>query len=175
MYFSGLFSKKISVQQGEELLTEYCKVNGFGDATTHWKKPSHAKHWFAYRKQSHKLIPNNWVSLHPIRENYKYTIWIDLVSQEIKEFLKQQFYNKQLNFACRNLGKNRKRFLVILEGINYHNVEYIRINYSLCHFMGNEEVRSVFGHLERMEFMVQPTQFVKADWFFYTLIYGFPN
>lgn len=88
MYFGGLFMKKISIKQGEELLREYCRVNGFGDNSTHWKKPSHAKHWFAYNKKAHSVAPNNWVSYHPVRENYKYTIWIDLVSKEIREFLK---------------------------------------------------------------------------------------
>jgi hypothetical protein len=88
MYFSRLFTKKISIKQGEELLTEYCKINGFGDNTTHWKKPNHVKPGFGFRKSSSKTTPNNLLCYHPTRENYKYTILIDLVSKEIKEFLK---------------------------------------------------------------------------------------
>jgi hypothetical protein len=87
MYFGGIFMKKISIKQGEELLTQYCKVNGFGDDTTHWKKPRHSKHLIAYHKQAYRMIPNNWVSIHPVRGDYKYTVWIDLVSKEIREIL----------------------------------------------------------------------------------------
>ena len=88
MYFGELFTKKISISQGEALLTEYCRVNGFEDDSTHWKKPSHCNHWFTHRRQPNRMASNNWVSYHPVKNNYKYTIWIDLVSKEIKEFLK---------------------------------------------------------------------------------------
>ncbi len=88
MYFKGLFKKKISIKQGEELLAEYCKINGFDDITTHWKKPSHAKHLFAYCVRSKKIIAKNWVSYHPTRGNCKYSVWIDLVTQEISEVLR---------------------------------------------------------------------------------------
>ena len=37
--------------------------------------------------------------------------------------------------------------------------------------MGNDEVRSAFGHLERIEFMVQPTQSVKTGWVFLFLLF----
>jgi len=88
MYFFGLFKKKLSIKQGEVLLTEYCKVNGFDDNTTQWKKPKYDTSWFAYRKKSNKLISNNWVSYHHIRGNDKYSIWIDLVTEEIREILR---------------------------------------------------------------------------------------
>jgi len=89
MYFHGLFKKKLSIKQGEELLREYCNVYGFEDNTTHWKKPSYSKHLFAYSKKSNKMISRNWISYHPIRGNCKYSIWIDLVSQEIREILRE--------------------------------------------------------------------------------------
>ncbi|MCB2296802.1 hypothetical protein [Clostridium tagluense] len=88
MHFNRLFKKKLSVKQGEELLTEYCTVNGFDDITTHWKAPSYNTHWFSYHKKSNKIISNNWVAYHPIRDNNKYTIWIDLVTEEIREILR---------------------------------------------------------------------------------------
>ena len=90
MYFHGLFKKKISIKQGEKLLTEYCKVNGFDDNTTQWKKTTHAKNWFEYHRHSRstRMISNNWVSCHPIRGNDKYSVWIDLVTEEITEILR---------------------------------------------------------------------------------------
>jgi hypothetical protein len=88
MYFKGLFTKRIYIAEGEALLTEYCSINGFDDNTTHWKKPAHSKHLFAYRKCSNKRIAANWVSFHPTRDNNKYSIWIDLVTEEITEILR---------------------------------------------------------------------------------------
>lgn len=88
MYFSGLFKKRLSIRQGEQLLTEYCRVNGFDDNTTHWKEPKHATHCFSYRIQSKKMISTNWVSFHPTRGNSKYSVWIDLVTEEIREILR---------------------------------------------------------------------------------------
>lgn len=87
MYF-GLFRKKLSINQGRELLNEYCVVNGFDDNSKQWKRPSHSKHLFAYRKRSNRTISNNWVSIHPTRGDQKYSVWIDLVSQEIREILR---------------------------------------------------------------------------------------
>ncbi|HEY8890473.1 MAG TPA: hypothetical protein VIM70_09480 [Clostridium sp.] len=87
MLFNGIFKKKISIKQGEKLLTEYCKVNGFDDKSE-WKKTSHAKNFFAYHKLSNKRVSNNWVSYHPSRGNNKYSVWIDLVSKEIREVLR---------------------------------------------------------------------------------------
>ena len=84
MYFKGLFMKKISVRQGVELLSEYCKVNEFDD-NTQWKKTTHAKHLFAYRRRLNRLISNNWVSCHPTRGDLKYSVWIDLVTKDITE------------------------------------------------------------------------------------------
>jgi len=88
MYFSGLFRKRLSIKQGEELLTEYCRINGFDDNATQWKKPKHSTHWFSYHKRSNRKIATNWVSYHHIRGNDKYSIWIDLVSEEITEILR---------------------------------------------------------------------------------------
>jgi hypothetical protein len=88
MYFKWLLRKKISIKQGEELLNEYCRVNGFDDSPTHWKKPTHHAHWFSYRKRSNSKIANNWVAYHPVRCNNKYSIWIDLVTGEIREVLR---------------------------------------------------------------------------------------
>jgi hypothetical protein len=88
MYFSGLFKKRLSIKQGEELLTEYCSINGFDDNTSQWKATKHATNWFAYQVRSKKLISNNWVSFHPTRGNDKYSIWIDLVTEEIREILR---------------------------------------------------------------------------------------
>ena len=39
MYFNGLFKKRLSLNQGEALLSDYCKINGFDDNTTQWKVP----------------------------------------------------------------------------------------------------------------------------------------
>ena len=89
MYFCGLFKKRISIKQGERLLSEYCKVNGFDDDSKHWKKSTHSTNWFAYRKRSNNMIANNWVSYHPTKGNYKYSIWIDLVTKEIIEILRK--------------------------------------------------------------------------------------
>jgi len=88
VYFNGLFRKKMSVNQGEKLLTEYCNINGFDDSTTQWKVPTHAKHWFAYHRWSNKKISNNWVTYHRFRGKDKYSIWIDLVTKEIREILR---------------------------------------------------------------------------------------
>lgn len=88
MYIKGLFKKKLSIKQGEELLMEYCAVNGFDDKTKHWKEPSYSRHLYAYIKHSNKMIAKNWVSFHPTRGNSKYSVWIDLVSQEINEILR---------------------------------------------------------------------------------------
>ncbi|MBU3111042.1 hypothetical protein [Clostridium lacusfryxellense] len=57
MYFKGLFTKKISIKKGVDLLSEYCKVNGFDD-NTQWKKTTHSKGIFAYHRHSNKLISN---------------------------------------------------------------------------------------------------------------------
>jgi hypothetical protein len=84
MYLKGLFKKKISIKQGKKLLIEYCKLNKF-DENNQWKKTTHAKHWFAYKIHSRKMISRNWVSYHPIRKNDKYSVWIDLVTEEIIE------------------------------------------------------------------------------------------
>ena len=88
MYLTGLFRRKISIKEGEKLLTEYCEVNGFEDNTTQWKKPSHSKHWFAYKVVSNRKISRNWVSYHHIRGSNKYSIWIDLVNERIVEILR---------------------------------------------------------------------------------------
>lgn len=88
MYFSGLFKKRLSIKQGEALLTEYCAVNGFNDINFQWKAPKHATSWFAYYVKSKKMISKNWVSFHPIRGNDKYSVWIDLVTEEIREILR---------------------------------------------------------------------------------------
>jgi len=88
MLFNGIFKKKISINQGKKLLMEYCKVNGFDANTSPWKKTSHASNFFGYQKQSNKKVSNNWVSYHPSRGNDKYTVWIDLISQEIREILR---------------------------------------------------------------------------------------
>ena len=88
MLFYGLFKKRISIKQGKKLLTQYCKENGFDDTTTQWKETTFAKHWFAYRKHSNKIISSNWVSYHYIRAKRKYSIWIDLITGEIRETLR---------------------------------------------------------------------------------------
>lgn len=88
MYFKGLFRKKLSIQEGEELLKEYCITNGFGDNTSQWKAPTHNTHWFKYKKRANTKIANNWVAYHYIRGNNNYSIWIDLVTQEIREVLR---------------------------------------------------------------------------------------
>jgi len=88
MLFNGIFKKKISVNEGERLLTEYCSINGFDNITSQWKRTSHATNFFAYHKQSNKRVSNNWVSYHRSRGNNKYSVWIDLVSKEIREVLR---------------------------------------------------------------------------------------
>ena len=47
-----------------------------------------------------------------------------------------------------------------------HFKEYANMKL-LNDFKGNDEARSLIGHLERVEFMVQPTQSVCTDWVFY--------
>ncbi|MBU3181836.1 hypothetical protein [Clostridium psychrophilum] len=89
MYYHGLFKKRISLRKGKRLLTKYCRVNGFDDDATHWKETTHSRNWFAYHGRSNRRISNNWVSYHPIRGNDKYTVWIDLVSEEITEILRE--------------------------------------------------------------------------------------
>jgi len=84
MFFKGIFSKKLSISRGIELLSEYCKENGF-DKDTQWKKTTHSKGLFAYHKHSHKMVSNNWVSCHPSRGAQKYSVWIDLISKDITE------------------------------------------------------------------------------------------
>lgn len=85
MYFRGLFKRRLSIKKGGKLLTDYCKKNGFEDDTTQWRKPTHAKHWFSYKIKSRKMIARNWISYHYIRNNVKYSIWIDLANKEITE------------------------------------------------------------------------------------------
>jgi hypothetical protein len=84
MNFNWLFRKKLSIKQAEELLTQYCQLNGFDDSTP-WKAPTQATHWFRYRKRSNKIISKNWLAYHLKRGSEKYSIWIDLVSKEIRE------------------------------------------------------------------------------------------
>ena len=79
--------KRMPFRKGEQLLIEYCNVNGF-DYAAQWKRPTHAKHWLAYRKQLNKIISTNWISFHPTRGNDKYSVWIDLITGEIRETLK---------------------------------------------------------------------------------------
>jgi len=50
MYFKGIFKKKLSIKQGEALLTEYCAANGFDDIKSQWKGHSHGKHFFCISK-----------------------------------------------------------------------------------------------------------------------------
>lgn len=88
MYFNQLFRKKISIRQGKRLLQTHCKLNGFDDNPELWKATTHRTHLFAYHRRSNNMVANNWVSYHPIRENLKYTVWIDLVSKEITEILR---------------------------------------------------------------------------------------
>ena len=88
MLLNGIFTKKLSINQGEELLAEYCEENGFDDNTTQWKEPTHAKHFLSYHRRSNKMIAKNWVSYHLIRGNNKYSIWIDLATKEIREVLR---------------------------------------------------------------------------------------
>ena len=85
MYYSGLFKRKLTVKQGSKLLEEYCRLNGFDGNTSQWKNPTQAKHWFSYMKQGHKIISRNWVCFHYIRENSKYSIWINLANENITE------------------------------------------------------------------------------------------
>ena len=85
MSFNWPFRKKLSIKEGEELLAQYCEENGFDNVAAQWKSPTHATHWFAYSKQSDKVISKNWVAFHPIRGNTKYSVWIDLVTEEIRE------------------------------------------------------------------------------------------
>lgn len=84
MFFKRLFSRKLSVSKGEQLLSEYCKANGF-DNDTQWKKTTHSKSLFSYHKHAHRLISNNWVSCHRNRGDQKYSVWIDLVTKDITE------------------------------------------------------------------------------------------
>jgi len=88
MFLSGIFSKKTSIKKGKELLTEYCKENGFDNNTTEWKKATHSKHRFAYQIKSNTIISKNWVAFHYYRGNNKYSIWIDLVTNDIREVLR---------------------------------------------------------------------------------------
>lgn len=92
MFYTGLFKKRLTIKQGEELLAEHCRVNGFDDNGSQWKKPTHSKHWFSYIRRGHKMISRNWVSYHPTRGDAKYSIWIDLVTQEIREILRSKAY-----------------------------------------------------------------------------------
>jgi hypothetical protein len=94
MFYTGLFKKRLSIKQGEQLLAEHCRVNGFDDNRTQWKKPTHSKHWFSYNRRGHKMISRNWVSYHPTRGDAKYSIWIDLVTQEIREILRSKAYTE---------------------------------------------------------------------------------
>jgi hypothetical protein len=89
MFVSGLFKKRISISEGEKLLKEYCEENGFDDNSTQWKEPTYNKHWLAYHKRSYKMISHNWICYHLTRGNDKYSIWIDLVTKEIREILRQ--------------------------------------------------------------------------------------
>ncbi|WP_298847252.1 hypothetical protein [Clostridium sp.] len=89
MHLIGLFKSRITVKKGKRLLADYCKLNGFEDNTTQWKKVTFAKHCFAYKINSHKRVARNWVSFHYMRENNKYSIWIDLVTEEITEVLRE--------------------------------------------------------------------------------------
>ena len=88
MYLTGLFKKRMSLKEGRKLLTEYCELNEFEDSTTQWEKPTHSKHWFAYKIVANKKISRNWISYHHIRGNDKYSIWLDLVSEQIVEILR---------------------------------------------------------------------------------------
>ncbi|MBW9154279.1 hypothetical protein [Clostridium estertheticum] len=88
MNLKGLFKKKLSIDQGEKLLEEYCNENGFEDNTTQWKEVTHSKSWIPYVRRSNITSSNNWVSYHPIRGKQKYSIWIDLITGEIREVLR---------------------------------------------------------------------------------------
>lgn len=88
MHFNWLSRKKLSIRQGQKLLTEYCNENGFDDNSSQWKNPTHDTRLFAYHKRSNKIISNNWVANHLTRGNNKYSIWIDLVTEEIREVLR---------------------------------------------------------------------------------------
>jgi len=88
MFLSGLFRKRISLKEGKELLTEYCKENGFDVNTTQWKNTTYAQNRFAYHRKSNKIVSRNWVAFHYLRGSNKYSIWIDLVTKEIRETLR---------------------------------------------------------------------------------------
>lgn len=72
------------------MLAEYCRLNGFGPDTTQWKKVTYCTRFFAYNKRSNNKSANNWVAYHHVKENEKYSIWIDLVTGEIREVLREQ-------------------------------------------------------------------------------------
>ena len=84
MNLNWLLGKKLSLKQGEELLKQYCEENGFDDASP-WKEPTHATHLFAHRRRSNKIISKNWLAYHLKRGSDNYSIWIDLVTKEIRE------------------------------------------------------------------------------------------
>ena len=88
MHFKWLFRKKLSIEKAEKLLAEYCELNGFGDKSTHWKSPTHRTNLIPYRKRANTMISNNWVAYHPVKRNDKYSIWIDLRTEEIREVLR---------------------------------------------------------------------------------------
>jgi len=88
MFFKELFVKKLSVRQGMKILAVYCRVNGFENYLTHWKKVTYSTKWFSYSKRSTTKRANNWVAFHPVKKNEQYSIWIDLVTGEIREVLK---------------------------------------------------------------------------------------
>ncbi|MCB2293940.1 hypothetical protein LGK95_10460 [Clostridium algoriphilum] len=88
MFFKGLFRRKLSIKQGKKLLTEYCKLNGFTDSSSQWKNTTYDKHWFPYFKRTNVMVANNWVAYHPTRGNDKYSVWIDLMTEEIREVLR---------------------------------------------------------------------------------------
>ena len=88
MRFKGLLKKRISVKKGKKILDEYCEINGFEGNGTEWKKPTHARHWFAYNIGKRTVRSRNWVAYHYMREDKKYSVWIDLVTEEIRENLK---------------------------------------------------------------------------------------
>ena len=90
MRFTGLFKKRISIKRGKKLLSDYCIINKFEDKNTQWKKPQHHTNWFfAYSKYKNRMISNNWVSCHYVRGDNRYSIWIDLVTEEIYEILRR--------------------------------------------------------------------------------------
>lgn len=89
MFIKGLFKKRISIKKGEKLLSEYCVINGFDDVTIQWKRPKHHTNWIlAYHRNKSRVVSNNWVSFHPTRGEYKYSVWIDLITEDISEILR---------------------------------------------------------------------------------------